>query len=136
MQKCKGKDHLENHLGEIVQKGGEGIMIYDPKLPYETGRCKNVLKVKKYFESEITFLGRSENSYHFDCMQDNGATCSLMVSGGYYVHPPEVGTKIPVKHQGFFANSQQFKYPVLIEPKSFKPKGPKTDKINSKNNSE
>jgi hypothetical protein len=46
------------------------------------------------------------------------------------VNAPEIGTKIPVKHQGFFANSQQFKYPVLIEPNSFKPKNPKTDNNN------
>jgi ATP-dependent DNA ligase len=45
MQICKGKDHLEKLLGEIVEKGGEGVMIYDPKLPYQPGRCKNVLKV-------------------------------------------------------------------------------------------
>ena len=55
-------------------------------------------------------------------IRDNGAVYSLNVTGAYYVHAPEIGSKIPVKHQGFFANSQQFKYPVLIQPKSLKPK--------------
>jgi DNA ligase-1 len=118
IQKCKGKQHLQKHIEETVKKGGEGIMIYNPNLPYQTGRCNNVLKVKKYYESEITFLERSDKSLHFKCRQNNGAEVLLKVKGGYYMRPPEKGSKIPVKFQGFFANSQNFKYPVLIEPLS------------------
>jgi DNA ligase-1 len=121
MQKCNGKEHLKNHLEEIVKKGGEGIMIYNPVSHYQPGRSKNVLKVKKYYESEIKFLERSEVGYHFKCLQNNGSEVLLKVTGGYHERTPEVGSMIPVKHQGFFANSQNFKYPVLYEPESSKP---------------
>jgi hypothetical protein len=120
MLKCSGKEHLENQLEEIVKKGGEGIILYNPISFYQPGRNKNVLKVKKYYESKITFLERSEISYHFHCQQDNGTKYWLKVTGGYYDRHPEVGSEIPVIHQGFFANSQKFKYPVLYELESSK----------------
>jgi DNA ligase-1 len=122
IQKCKGKEDLQNHLDQIVKKGGEGIMIYNPVSHYHAGRCKNVLKVKKYYESTITFLERSKDSYHFKCQQNDGSEVFLKVMGGYYMRPPKINSKIPVKHQGFFTNSQNFKYPVLIEPLSVEEK--------------
>jgi DNA ligase-1 len=122
VQKCEGKEHLEKHLEEIMKKGGEGIMIYNPNLPYHAGRCNNVLKVKKYYESPVTFLELSKEGLFFKCKQNNGSVVWLKVTGGYYMRPPKVGSEIPVKHQGFFANSQNFKYPVLIEPLSAKEK--------------
>jgi DNA ligase-1 len=117
MQKCKGKEHLQEHLEKNIKKGGEGIMIYNPVAHYHPGRCKHVLKVKKYYESTITFLERSsKGGTLFKCLQNNGSEVWLKVTGGYWKRKPEVGSKIPVKHQGFFADSHNFKYPVLFEP--------------------
>jgi DNA ligase-1 len=116
IQKCEGKEHLHNHLEKIVKKGGEGIMIYKPVVHYLPGRCKNVLKLKKYYESTITFLERSETTRHFKCQQNDGSEVTLRVDGGYWKRKPEVGSKIPVRHQGYFPDSPNFKYPQLFEP--------------------
>jgi ATP-dependent DNA ligase len=47
MQTCDGKDHLERYLREMINKGGEGIVIHHPDLLYQPGRTQNLLKVKK-----------------------------------------------------------------------------------------
>ena len=36
-------------------------------------------------------------------------------SRGFYLDPPSVGDIISVRHLGFFADSQKYKHPVLIE---------------------
>jgi hypothetical protein len=52
------------------------------------------------------------------CEQENGATIFVKCTPGDYIRPPQVGAKITVRHQGFFAQSQKYKYPVLLDIKS------------------
>ena len=43
---CTGMDHLEHEFQDILDKGGEGIILRDPAAPYASGRCPGYLKHK------------------------------------------------------------------------------------------
>jgi len=115
MEKCSGEEHLQNYLQEIINKGGEGIMIHHPELHYRPGRTEKLLKVKKYFESVVIFKNLNPNARNFICTQENGVECEVKCSPGSRYNPPQPGTKIHVTHQGFFNKSMKYKYPVLTK---------------------
>lgn len=43
---CKGGEHLESFLQDVLDRGGEGIILRDPQSPYQAGRSKGYLKHK------------------------------------------------------------------------------------------
>jgi len=43
---CKGMRHLEEFLQDVVDKGGEGIILRDPFIPLQAGRSMGYLKHK------------------------------------------------------------------------------------------
>jgi len=43
---CQGLPHLEEILQDIIDKGGEGIILRDPKAPLQAGRGHGYLKHK------------------------------------------------------------------------------------------
>jgi DNA ligase-1 len=114
IQICSGLTHLQTHLQEIINKGGEGIMLYHPDTPYENGHTRNLLKVKNYLESDVKFVKLNPKSYFFDCEQQNGQTCLVKCSGSDYQNPPPIGTVITAHHLGLFSKSKKLKQPTVI----------------------
>lgn len=45
-------DIVEQHCLDIVEKGGEGLIVRNPDVTYETKRTPNLLKVKPLFDDE------------------------------------------------------------------------------------
>jgi len=45
-QECKDMKHLEKVFQDIVDKGGEGVILRDPLAPLQPGRCPGFLKHK------------------------------------------------------------------------------------------
>lgn len=43
---CRDIAHLEQMFQDIVDKGGEGVILRDPQCPYEPGRSRGYLKHK------------------------------------------------------------------------------------------
>ena len=43
---CKDSNHLERFLQDIIDNGGEGIILRDPRTPFESGRSNAYLKHK------------------------------------------------------------------------------------------
>jgi DNA ligase-1 len=43
---CKGMEHMQDFLQEIIDVGGEGIILRDPLAPYQPGRSTGFLKHK------------------------------------------------------------------------------------------
>ena len=43
---CQGTDHLEKIFQDIMDQGGEGIILRDPWGPFESGRSSGFLKHK------------------------------------------------------------------------------------------
>jgi len=43
---CKDVTHLEKLFQDILEKGGEGVILRDPHCPYQPGRSAGYLKHK------------------------------------------------------------------------------------------
>ena len=43
---CKGVDHMQHFLQDIIDGGGEGIILRDPLSYYQSGRSSGYLKHK------------------------------------------------------------------------------------------
>jgi len=61
---CTGLPHLEAFYQDIVNKGGEGIILRDPKSPYRPGRSPGYLKHKVFdpitsIHSELILCSRN-----------------------------------------------------------------------------
>ena len=46
MEECKDEAHLESFFQDIIDGGGEGIILRDPQAPYQAGRSQGYLKHK------------------------------------------------------------------------------------------
>ena len=107
---CADKDHLRQFLAEIESKGGEGVIIKDPKLPYHTGRSAHVLKVKNHEDMEGTVIEINPGKGKFANMMgsltlklDNGMIFKLGTGFSNEVrqHPPQIGEVVTFKYFGF-----------------------------------
>ena len=54
--RCKNDDHLEEYLQKVINLKAEGLMIKNPFLEYFVGRSSNILKVKKFLDSEAEVI--------------------------------------------------------------------------------
>ena len=50
------KQQLQDFLQEVTANKGEGVVVRNPKTPYQTGRLSSALKLKKYFDTECIVL--------------------------------------------------------------------------------
>jgi DNA ligase 1 len=48
---------IEEKLKEVVEKGGEGVILRNPRMPWVPNRTKNLLKYKPYMDAEATVIG-------------------------------------------------------------------------------
>ena len=55
-KRCPDRKALKQYLEEIVQNGGEGVIVKDPSLRYFSGRSGKILKVKKFFDTEAEII--------------------------------------------------------------------------------
>lgn len=58
--KCRGPEHLESLMEDILTKGGEGLMAREPRSSYEHGRSHTLLKLKRYRDGDATIIGYQE----------------------------------------------------------------------------
>jgi len=63
-KECKGTDHLEKFLQDVIDKGGEGIILRDPASVYQAGRSPGFLKHKvlflPYFTMQLNIISFSK----------------------------------------------------------------------------
>ena len=97
-------------LAEVEAKGGEGLVVRNPRTPYQTGRSAAALKVKRFDDMEGKVVG-----YRLGTGKFTGKTGALQVKieGGltFYIgsglkdrereRPPPLGSIVTFKHQGF-----------------------------------
>lgn len=55
--KCTGKAHFEELMKQVLQKGGEGLMLRQPGSMYESGRSKSLYKHKLWYDAEALVIG-------------------------------------------------------------------------------
>jgi len=54
---CEGMEHLMEHMKQIIQQKGEGVMLRESGSPYIRKRTKHLLKVKKFKHGEAMIVG-------------------------------------------------------------------------------
>lgn len=54
---CTGKEHLNTLMSHIMDKGGEGLMLRQPKSTYEFRRSKTLYKLKYWYDAEGLVVG-------------------------------------------------------------------------------
>ena len=58
--RANSADHVNSFLKEIVDSGGEGIMLCQPQSAYESGRGSTILKKKLFSEAEFEVVGHEK----------------------------------------------------------------------------
>ena len=65
---CKGKSHLKEFCDQVIAKGGEGVMLREPRSLYKAGRSESLKKYKPYFDTEVKVI-ESNYPHGFKCEQ-------------------------------------------------------------------
>lgn len=109
--KCKDKKHLENFLEELVNKKAEGIILKNPKKEYFIGRNKNILKVKKFYDTEAKVIGINYKNKKFKSLKlklQNGVVFNLGngFSKQQRKHPPKLGDIVTFKYYDLTKNGK------------------------------
>jgi DNA ligase-1 len=115
-RKVKNKKHLKEFLKQIELKGGEGVVVRNPKVPYINKRTNQALKVKNFNDSECIVIGHTKGKKKFKGLM-GALVCELIMQNGdkskivfkigsgfsnnLRVNPPKIGQIITFKHQGF-----------------------------------
>ena len=86
--KVESSKHLDEMFKDIVEKGGEGIMIRKPKSEYEQKRSSALLKYKQFGDTECKIIGYKPGTGKykgllgsFECKLLNGTQKPFYVSG-------------------------------------------------------
>lgn len=53
-------EQLEKILDKAIEDGFEGVMLRDPKMPYVSGRCSELVKYKRFTDSEYKIVDIQE----------------------------------------------------------------------------
>lgn len=113
---------LEPLLQAVIDKGGEGLVIRDGSVPYQTGRLSSALKVKKYQDTECKItqilpgLGQFTGQMgSVECEMMDGKKIKI---GSGFNHqqrrePPAMGTLITFKYYGLTEYGKP-RFPVFL----------------------
>jgi DNA polymerase/3'-5' exonuclease PolX len=81
--KINSYEQMDKLYKSIIQKGGEGIMLKNPKSFYEKGRSVNMLKVKPSFDVEAVIVDYTEGKGKYKKML-GGFECKPLINMDTY----------------------------------------------------
>ena len=104
---CESHDHLNKILEEVISLGGEGLIVRDPKAPYENRRVDTLLKVKKFLDAEATVIahhkGTGRLSFTMGAIEvknDDGIV--FRIGSGFTdsqrSKPPKIGSRVTYRY--------------------------------------
>lgn len=104
---------LRHRLDEVLQVGGEGLVLHRADAPYHTGRSGALLKLKPVRDAEAIVIGHVPGNGRFAGQMgalrvrgDDGAT--FLIGTGFDAAqralPPRVGSTVTYTHRGVTAN--------------------------------
>lgn len=106
--KCTSKKQLDDQMNYVLDRGGEGLMIRQPKSKYERTRSKTLLKIKKFYDAEAIVIGhekgKGRNQFVCGALRCKMA-CGVEFSVGSGLsdkdrrNPPKIGSIITYKFQ-------------------------------------
>lgn len=119
---CKGSQHLQDCLQQVLDKGGEGLMLRDPQSLYEGKRSTTLLKVKRFDEMEAKVVGHEKGKGRLSSLTGK-LQCQLPSGVLFYVgsgfsdkeriHPPKIGSIVTIQHQGLTI-TQKPRFPIFL----------------------
>ena len=124
--KVKNQPHLKAFLQEIVDQGGEGVVVRDPMALYKTGRLSSALKVKLFQDKEcvVTEYHPGQGKYKdlvgsLICRLDDKTLIRIGsgLSDLQRKQPPTIGSTITFKYYGLTAKGRP-RFPVFLRQRS------------------
>ena len=106
--RCKDGAHLQQRLKFVENLGGEGLMLRRPGSLYQTGRSRDILKVKTFHDAEAVVTGhRPGKGRHqgrmgaLEVVLPNGITFAIGTgfTDAQRENPPPIGTTITFKYK-------------------------------------
>jgi len=104
---------LDRFLADVESKGGEGVVVKDPKMDYHTGRSAHVLKVKNFKDMEGVVININKGKGKYENVMgsllvrlNNGIEFKLGTGFTDQVrkNPPPVGSVVTFKYYGLTKN--------------------------------
>lgn len=103
----------EKFLAEVIDNGGEGVILLEPTMAYVAGRSEGFLKLKPYEDAECKVLEHLEGKGKYKgklgsivCKMDNGK--NIKIGSGFKdkdrENPPKIGSIISFKFNGYTKN--------------------------------
>ncbi|MEN8718377.1 MAG: DNA ligase [Sulfurovum sp.] len=105
----KNSKHLDSYLNEIISKKGEGVILKNFSKDYFTGRSKNILKMKKFYDDEGEVIGINYNLQNkFKSLRLKYKNVEFNLGGGFSSkekrNPPKIGDIVTFKYYSFTKN--------------------------------
>mmetsp|Transcript_11880 Transcript_11880/g.11796 ORF Transcript_11880/g.11796 Transcript_11880/m.11796 type:complete len:300 (+) Transcript_11880:407-1306(+) len=106
---CKSRDHMVEEMDKVLASGGEGLMLRKPDSKYEQRRSSNLLKVKKFDDSEATVIGHEAGKGKLKGVLgavkvrlDDGKEFKIGSGFNYEQRedPPKIGARVTFKYMG------------------------------------
>jgi DNA ligase-1 len=118
----RDKKHLSDFHKDIESKGGEGVVVRDPKAPYISKRTHRALKVKSFKDQECRVIGYTEGKGKFEgvmgaivCQLDN--KIEFKIGSGFSdierSNPPKIGAIVTFQYQEFTKYGKP-RFPVFL----------------------
>ncbi|MGR3913108.1 MAG: DNA ligase [Gammaproteobacteria bacterium] len=122
MRPVRAAADVRAFLAEITEAGGEGVVVRDPRAPYQTGRLASALKVKQHFdaECEVKKILPGKGKYRgmmgaLQCEMASGR--QLKIGTGFTdkmrATPPQPGAIVTFKYYGRTASGAP-RFPVYL----------------------
>lgn len=126
----KSEEELTQRLHNVMDQGGEGVMLHRKTARYASGRSHDLLKLKPFSDAEATVMGYRPGKGKY-----LGQVGSLQVQTDegkiFFIgtglkdeerqHPPPLKSRITFRHQGFTKNGIP-RFPVYLRIRDEEPK--------------
>ncbi len=124
----KDKKELEHFLTKIEKKGGEGVVVRDPKALYIAKRTNKALKVKTFLDKECRIIAYNKGHGKYQnlmgsvtCKMDNNVT--FKIGSGFSdkqrENPPAIGSLITFKYKEMTKYGKP-RFPVFLRVRDAK----------------
>lgn len=126
--KVDSTEELQQQLQDIVQQGGEGLMLRHKDAPYRGGRSDDLIKLKPFEDAEAVVLGYKDGQGKFVGMLGSIRVRSLAgkvfyIGSGFTnqqrLQPPPIGATITFKYNGKTINGIP-RFPVFLRVRNDK----------------
>ena len=126
----KNEQELTQRLREVLDQGGEGLMLHRKTAQYASGRSHDLLKLKPFSDAEATVIGYrpGKGKIHGQVGSLKVQTAegkTFFIGTGLSVeerrHPPPLNSRITFRHQGLTKNGIP-RFPVYLRIRDEEPK--------------